>query len=132
MQASYESEDDSKSGSVEAKPLKSIAAFANTNDGVIFVGVDDRAKIRGLELNLTQGDQLDRKIRQLVHNRIKPSPPIEIAYEEVRGLVVAKISVARGETLAYLLGGAIYLRSGSSDVQAQPEDLQRLIAEFAT
>jgi predicted HTH transcriptional regulator len=45
---------------------------------------------------------------------------------------VAKISVARGEAPAYLLNGVIYIRSGSSDVQAQPEDLQRLIAEFAT
>lgn len=124
------SEDGTKTGGAETELLKSIAAFANTNDAVIFVGVDDHAKIRGLEINLTQRDR-DRKVRQLVHNRIKPNPPVEVSFEEVRGLVVAKISVARGEAPAHLLGGVIYVRSGSSDVQAQPEDLRRLIAEFA-
>jgi len=118
-------------GSAEDELLKSIAAFANTNDGVIFVGVDDSGKIRGLGLNFTQRDRFERKIRQLSRNRIKPSPPIEVAFEEVRGLVVAKIAVVCGEAPAYLLSGVIYVRSGSSDVQAQPEDLRRLVAKVA-
>jgi hypothetical protein len=126
------SDDETKTREVENELLKSIAAFANTNDGVIFVGVDDRAQIRGLEFNLSQRDRFDRKVRQLVHNHIKPNPAIEVTFEKVRDLAVAKISVARGEAPAYLLNGVIYIRSGSSDVQAQPEDLQRLIAEFAT
>jgi hypothetical protein len=122
------SEDATKTGSSEDELLKSIAAFANTNDGVIFVGVDDLGKIRGLEFNFTQRDRFERKIRQLVRNRIKPSPPVDITFEEIRGLVVAKITVARGESTVYLLNGVIYVRSGSSDVQAQPEDLMRLVA----
>jgi hypothetical protein len=29
------------------------------------------------------------------------------------------------------MGGVIYVRSGSADVQAQPEDLARLISQYA-
>jgi hypothetical protein len=125
------SDDETRSGSVDNELLKSIAAFANTNDGVIFIGVDDAGHVKGLELDFRQRDRLERKIRQLVRSRIKPTPPVQVVFEDVRGLTVAKISVARGEAPVYMTGGVIYLRYGSEDVQAQPEDLRRLVAEFA-
>jgi hypothetical protein len=122
------SEDEAKIGGSEEELLKSIAAFANTNDGVIFVGVDDRGKVRGLGFDFTQRDRFERKTRQLIRNRIRPSPPIDISFLDVHGLIVAKIAVARGESTVYLLNGVIYIRSGSSDIQAQPEDVKRLVA----
>lgn len=66
-----------------------------------------------------------------MRNRIRPTPPVQITFQEVNDLTVACITVARGEALAYLLGGAIYRRYGSSDVQAQPEDLEQLVAQYA-
>ena len=125
------SQDDTKTGNVEDELLKSMAAFANTNDGAIFIGIDDAGGVRGLELDFKQIDRLERKIRQLVRNRIKPTPALEITFEDVRGFAIAKITVARGEAPAYMVGGVIYIRYGSSDVQAQPEDLSRLITEYA-
>ena len=125
------SSDDAKTGNTEDELLKSIAAFANTNDGAIFIGIDDAGHIKGLELDFTQRDRLERKIRQLVRNRIKPTPPFDVSFEEVRGFGVAKVSVPRGEAPAYIMTGVIYIRYGSSDVQAQPEDLGRLITEYA-
>jgi hypothetical protein len=124
-------DDTTKGGSVEDDLMRSIAAFANTNDGVVFMGVDDAGHVKGLDLDFQQRDRLERRIRQLVRSRIKPTPPIQIAFEDVRGLTVAKITVARGEAPVYMIGGVIYLRYGSADVQAQPDDLRRLVAEFA-
>jgi hypothetical protein len=124
-------DDTMKRGSVEDDLMRSIAAFANTNDGVVFIGVDDAGHVKGLELDFQQRDHFERRIRQLVRSRIKPTPPIQLAFEDVRGLTVAKITVARGEAPVYMIGGVIYLRYGSADVQAQPEDLRRLAAEFA-
>ena len=97
------SQDDAKTGNVEDELLKSMAAFANTNDGAIFIGIDDAGHVRGLDLDFTQRDRLERKIRQLVRNRIKPTPPFEVTFEEVRGFAIAKVSVARGEAPAYLM-----------------------------
>jgi hypothetical protein len=125
------SETEAKTGNVEDELLKSIAAFANTNDGVIFIGIDDAGHVRGLDLDFMQKDRFQGKIRQLVRNRIKPRPPIQITFEEVRNLVIAKIIVVRGEAPAYMMGGVIYIRDGSSDVQAQPDDLRRLVYEYA-
>lgn len=125
------SEDETKASYADDELLKSVAAFANTNDGVIFIGVDDSGKIRGLNLDFKQRDRFGQKIRQLVRNRIKPNPPVEITFEEVEVLAVARIAIARGEEPVYLLNGVIYVRSGSSDTQAQPEDLRRLVTEFA-
>jgi hypothetical protein len=125
------SQDDAKTGSAEDELLKSIAAFANTYDGAIFIGIDDAGHVKGLELDFTQKDRLERKIRQLVRTRIKPTPSLDVAFEDMRGFAIAKISVARGEAPAYMMGGVIYIRYGSPDVQAQPEDLSRLITEYA-
>jgi hypothetical protein len=36
-----------------------------------------------------------------------------------------------GEDPAYLMGGVINIRYGSVDVQAQPEDLQRIVLNYA-
>lgn len=114
--------------SVDTELLKSIAAFANTNNGAIFVGVDDHGAIKGLQLDHKKRDVFEQRISALVRNRIRPTPPIQITFAEIRGLLVSKIAVARGGALAYLLNGVIYVRYGSSDVPAQPEDLARLVA----
>jgi hypothetical protein len=125
------SEDEARMGSVNDELLKSIAAFANKNDGLILIGVDDAGHVKGLDLDFKRRDRLERKIHQLARNRIKPTPPVQVGFEEVRGLTVAKVSVARGEAPVYMLDGVVYLRQGSSDVQGQPDDIISLIAEFA-
>jgi hypothetical protein len=125
------SDSESRAGGVEDELLKSVAAFANTNDGVIYIGIDDAGHVKGLGLDFGQKDRMERKVRQLVRNRIRPTPPIQVAFEEFRGLVIARIVVVRGEDPAYLMGGVIYIRYGSSDVQAQPEDVKRIVLNYA-
>jgi hypothetical protein len=125
------SSDELKTGGAEDELLKSIAAFANTNDGVIFIGVDDGGHVKGLKLDYTQRDRLEQKIRQLVRGRIRPTPEIQVTFEDIRELTVASITVSRGEAPAHMLGGVVYVRDGSSDIQAQSEDLFRLFTEYA-
>jgi ATP-dependent DNA helicase RecG len=125
------SDEVAKSGTVDTELLKSITAFANSNDGAIFVGIDDTGHVKGLELDFKGRDASERRIHQLVRARIKPTPPIQVAFEELRGMLIGKISVARGEAPVYMLDGVAYLRQGSSDVQAQPDDIISLVAEFA-
>jgi len=49
-----------------------------------------------LDLDFKRKDALERRIHQLARNRIKPTPPVQVAFEQVRGILIAKISVARG------------------------------------
>ena len=124
------SQKEDKTGSTEAELLKSIAAFANTNDGVIFIGIDDAGHVKGLGLDYGQRDRVERKIHELTRTRIRPTPPVQVSFEDLRGLVIAKIAVARGDAPLYMMGGMIYIRRGSSDVQAQPEDAVRLVTSI--
>ena len=124
------SDDSSKAGQVDEELLKSIAAFANTNDGVIFVGIDDLGHIKGLGMDFAQRDRLERRIHQLARTRIRPTPPIQITFDEVRSFWIAKIAVAAGDAPPYMIAGTIYVRHGSSDVQAQSEEVVRMVSRL--
>ncbi len=115
----------------EDNQVNQIVAVAQLTK-LILVGVDDEGTVRGLPLSYRERDHFDQKIRQMVWSRIKPAPPIQIAFEEVGGSYVGRITVARGEAPAHLLNGVVYIRHGSCDVPAEPEELGRLFVEFAT
>ena len=66
-----------------------------------------------------------------MRTQIKPAPRIQVAFKEVRGDSVGEVDVARGDALVHFLNGIIYIRVGSADMPAQPEDLDRLIADRA-
>ncbi len=80
------SDDVSRSGAVDDELLKSVAAFANTNDGVIFIGVDDAGHIKGLGLDFKQRDKLEQKVSQLIRTRIRPVPPFRVTLRTCAGL----------------------------------------------
>jgi predicted HTH transcriptional regulator len=44
---------------------------------------------------------------------------------------MTRISVARGEKPVYTLHNVFYLRRGSSDDQAQPDEIISLVTQFA-
>lgn len=121
-----------KRGIVDEDLLKSVAAFANTNDGTIFIGVDDAGKIVGIKLD-TPGEKSSfaHRIYTVVRQRIKPIPPIDMVFEEIRGYVVAKVVVARGDERLYFLDGIIYVRHGDSDVKGEPSVVSRILQQYA-
>jgi hypothetical protein len=121
----------SRSGSVDAELLKSITAFANSNDGAIYIGIDDAGHVKGLDLDFKRRDAWERRVHQLARTHIRPVPPVQVVFEEIRGMTVGRISVARGEAPLYMLDNVAYLRQGSSDVQAQPDEIISLVSQFA-
>jgi len=123
------SADEPKVHSSDTEVLKSAAAFANTNDGAIFIGVDDRGQIVGLGLDYKKQDVFAQRVRNLSRSYIRPIPPMQITFEDIRGLVVATVAVARGTETLYVLNGAVYVRDGASDVLAQDGDYKRMLAE---
>jgi len=62
---------------------------------------------------------------------MRPNPPVQAVSVEIRGKTVGRISMARGEKPLYTLDNVVYLRRGSSDVQAQPEEIISLVTQFA-
>jgi len=118
-------------GSVE-QILQTVAAFANSGDGTIFIGIEDEGQIKGIQAaGPKERDQLSQRIYQLVRQRIKPTPSIRVDFAAVKGYTVCTLFVPRGEEPLHLLDGVIYLRCGSSDIKAQPEIVKRLLAAHA-
>jgi hypothetical protein len=121
-----------KRGLIDDDVLKSIAAFANTNDGTIFIGIDDDGKITGIDVKTPkEKDNFRNRIFNLIRNNINPYLLVDIDFEESRGYVVSKIFVPRGEDLFYFLDGVIYVRDGGSDRKNQPEIVKKIIFEHA-
>ena len=56
---------------------------------------------------------------------------MQVVFDDIRGMTVGRISVAREEKPLYTLDNVVYLRRGSSDVQAQPDKIISLVTQFA-
>src|SRR5260370_3098853 len=110
--------------------LQTVTAFANTGDGTIFVGVDDAGKITGIEMDgLKEKDRFSLRLHQMVRDRVRPAPFIQVSFKDIRTLTICSVFVPRGEEPLYFLDGVIYVRDGSSDIKAQPAIVKRILAE---
>ncbi len=110
--------------------LRAIAAFANTNDGTIFVGVSDAAEIVGLD-SATPRDKFVTGLQNAVRDRIRPSPVLDVSFEEIDGRAIARIFVPRGDQPLYCLDGRPYVRKGPQSVAADGDEVVRTVLEFA-
>jgi ATP-dependent DNA helicase RecG len=109
-----------------------ISAFANTSDGVIIFGIDDKSKIiEGIPLNKL--DSLESLIREIVNDSIKPSVFIRIVklyLPDLNGkmLPVLKVDIPRS-LFVHKSPGGYYRRLGSSKREMEPESLARLFQQ---
>lgn len=109
-----------------------IAAFANTADGVIVFGVEDKTKtVEGIPLQKL--DQLETTIREIVNDMIKPSVfvrIIKLVLPDSAGnmLPVLKVDVPRS-LFVHKSPGGYYRRLGSSKRELAPDALARLFQQ---
>jgi predicted HTH transcriptional regulator len=107
-------------------------AFANTQGGAIFLGVDDAGVVRGLPKDRT-GDIEHWVVNVTAHNCEPPIRPV-IRKELLtrpdgsEGLVLV-IEVRRGLYVHRTSGGRYYVRVGSSKRDLMPPELARLFQE---
>jgi len=121
-----------KHGLVEDALLRAITAFANTNDGTIFIGIDDEARVRGLELATPKTkDTLRHKIFSLIREKIQPCPVVDMEFEQADGHVIVRLFVPRGKEPLYYLKGVSYVRHGESNITPRPEQVTRILAQYA-
>jgi hypothetical protein len=112
--------------------LETIAAFANTADGTLFIGVEDDAKVKGIDATSAKAkDSISHRLYQIVRDRISPVPHISIDFVEHLDKTVCRVFVQRGDRPLYFLDGTIFVRNGSSDIKARPELVERILEEFA-
>ncbi|HED30608.1 MAG TPA: ATP-binding protein [Prosthecochloris aestuarii] len=115
------------------KIAKSIAAFANTEGGVILIGVDDDKRITGIHSEKEMLEIIDEAVRFHVEPRVKPETAVEefkkrlvllVFIPESRQKPHYHISTERDrETLKQVIRRRVYTREGSHNKAASDDKI---------
>ena len=109
---------------------KEVIAFANTNGGVIYVGIDDEGNVVGLG----NVDEEYTRIINGIRDAIMPDVTIFVRFTLQENKVV-RIAVSEGSNKPYYLKAkglktsGVYVRQGSSSVPASPDQIRRMIKD---
>lgn len=107
---------------------KEVIAFANTDGGTIFVGINDKGEKVGLE-NI---DDTYTRITNGIRDAILPDVTIFVKYILEEGEVI-RIEVGQGSFKPYYLKAkglkpsGVYVRQGTSSVPASAEQIRQMI-----
>ena len=109
---------------------KEVIAFANTNGGVIYVGIDDEGNVVGLD----NVDEEYTRITNGIRDAIMPDVTMFVRFTLQENKVV-RIAVSEGSSKPYYLKAkglktsGVYVRQGSSSVPASPDQIRRMIKD---
>jgi ATP-dependent DNA helicase RecG len=112
---------------------KTVAAFANSNGGTLYVGIEDDGHIAGL----ANPDDTLLKVSNAVRTAIKPDITLFTDYtlEPMNGAVVLKVKVQKGSSRPYYLAEkgirpeGVFVRQGASSVPASETAILKMIKE---
>lgn len=106
---------------------KEVIAFANTDGGEIYVGVNDD----GTPAPLADTDDTYTRITNCVRDSIVPDVTIFTKYTLNDGVI--RVDISEGSSKPYYLKSkglkpsGVYIRQGASSVQASPEQIRQMI-----
>ena len=114
---------------------KTLVAFANTDGGNLYIGIDDDGN--AVEINNIDGVML--QVTNVIRDAIKPDLAMfcDITVETVQDKKVVKITVNRGTARPYYLAAkgirpeGVYVRQGASSVPAFESAILSMIRETA-
>lgn len=109
---------------------KEVVAFANTNGGVIYIGIDDNGNITGID-NI---DDTYTKITNGIRDAIQPDVTMFIRYILQENQVIC-IKIEEGSYKPYYLKAkglkpsGVFVRQGASSVPASAEQIRQMIKD---
>lgn len=112
---------------------KTIVAFANTDGGVLYIGVEDDGSIKGLS-NI---DETMLKLSNSIRDNIKPDVSLFINYEilNIDEKNILKVTVQKGTASPYYISGkgirpeGVFVRHGASTVSATETAIIKMIKD---
>lgn len=109
---------------------KEVIAFANTDGGIIYVGIDDQ----GNPIGIDDVDETYTRLTNGIRDAIAPDVTMFVRYVLQENQVI-QIEVGEGSYKPYYLKSkgmkptGVYVRQGTSSVQASPEQIRRMIKD---
>jgi ATP-dependent DNA helicase RecG len=120
-----------KEGHADVPLQRAIAAFANTNCGTIFLGVNNNAEVVGISCDTPkEKDEELQRIRNITTQKIKPAISVRVDFITHQGKTVSRIFVPRGEQPLYFLDHEIFVREQTSSMKATPEQVEGILSKF--
>lgn len=110
---------------------KEIVAFANTNGGTIFIGVQDNGEILGLDNADFVMQQISNSLRDGIRPDVSMFTNIELLQEDNKYFV--KLTVSQGTKKPYYLSDkglkptGVYVRSGTTSAPASEDAIRMMI-----
>lgn len=112
---------------------KTVTAFANTNGGTLYIGINDDGTIAGVP----NPDDTLLKTGNTVRDAIRPDITLFVDYstETIKEKTVIKVTVQKGTARPYYLKGkgirpeGVYVRQGASSVPAAETAILNMIKE---
>lgn len=128
-----------KSEEVLHSSLKTIAAFLNSEGGILLVGVEDDGSIFGIESDYgycgdAHRDSWELTFRDLIQNRFYDGRSVNnfvrLSYVEIEGRYVARVVVTRRNQLSYLKGKSgdfeLFIRQGNRTARLSLPEVEQL------
>ena len=109
---------------------KEVIAFANTDGGVIYIGIDDNGNLIGID----NVDETYTRLTNGIRDAIAPDVTMFVRYV-LQDNKVIRIEVEEGSYKPYYLkskgmkSNGVYVRQGASSVQASPDQIRRMIKD---
>ena len=109
---------------------REVIAFANSNGGVIYIGIDDQGNLTGID----NVDETYTRITNGIRDAIAPDVSMFVRYI-LQDNKVIQIEVGEGSYKPYYLKSkgmkpnGVYVRHGASSVQASPDQIRKMIKE---
>ena len=130
-----------KSDEVTFACLRTIGGFLSSSGGSLYVGVDNKSQLVGIEydfLVLRAGDgdrdSWELYLRDVIQGRFRDGASIndyvKVGFVEVEGKTLAKIRVLRRSRLSLLKKGdgyALFRRQGNKTVEVKIEDIEEFL-----
>ncbi len=112
---------------------KTVIAFANSEGGTIYIGIDDDGSVVGVK---DIGDEMLR-LSNMIRDAIKPDVTMFVSYtqEKETGKDIIKVTVQKGTECPYYLQAkglrpeGVFVRQGASSVPATESSIRRMIME---
>ena len=126
----YESERIEYKSQMTDDIYKEVIAFANTDGGVIYLGIDDKGNPVGID----NVDETYTRLTNGIRDAIAPDVTMFVRYV-LQDNKVIRIEVSEGSYKPYYLKSkgikptGVYVRQGASSVQASSEQIRQMIKE---
>lgn len=127
----FESETVELKGIYTSDIKKEIVAFANTNGGTIYIGVQDNGEIIGLDNADFVMQQISNSLRDNIRPDVSLFTNIELLQEDTKFFV--KLTVSQGTKKPYYLSDkglkpiGVYIRSGTTSAPASEDAIRMMI-----